>query len=212
MGHQPKVYRDENGDRQTIASGGTQRVQSGGTLTLEEGAIVNDSRAINKGVIQIGIDRCRILSSDAYLNTIEGGTPDGNTNPALKRVNAATDKMARLEWAASNSDEVDFPNFVYPPDLDDTQDITVHVLAAMAGVTDTPTLAIGFFEGLGDTNAGGNTGAVTGTAIAEYTRTIAAADVGAHPKVAKFSIIPAAHTTDILSIYAAWVEYTKKTS
>ena len=84
------------------------------------------------------------------------------------------------------------------------------MLAASAGATNSPTVQVDYFEGLGDTNAGGATGAVTGTTIAEYTRTIAAADVGAHPTFASVSLTPAAHGTDALRMYRTWIEYTKK--
>lgn len=204
MTYQPKVYRKQGGDEMVVASGGTFTVESGSTFS------VAGDRA--KGFHHLGIMNARLLTTNAFLNTIEAGTPDGNTAPSLQRVNGATDKKARLAWAASASDEIHLGDFAYPPDLDDASPVTVHVLAAMAGATDIPTLAIGYFEGIGDTNAGGNTAAVTGTTIAEYSVTIAAADIGAHPNAASISLTPAAHTTDILYIYGAWVEYTRKTS
>lgn len=210
--YNPKVYRKQGGDELVVASGGEITVESGGNIDLSAGGIQLPSSTLGKGFIPIGIFNCRLLSSDAFLNTIEAGTPDGNTNPSLQRVNSATDKAARLIWASSNSDEIQFPSFAYPPDLDDSADITIHVLAAMGGATDTPVLTVSYWEGLGDTNAGGATAAVTGTTIAEYTRTIAAADVGAHPKTASVGITPGAHTTDALHIYNCWVEYTRKTS
>jgi hypothetical protein len=39
MGYEPKTYRDQGGDRITIASGGSQRVQSGGSLDVESGGV-----------------------------------------------------------------------------------------------------------------------------------------------------------------------------
>lgn len=44
MTYQPKVYRDEGGDRQVIASGGEIKVESGGIITndgTQATAIVN---------------------------------------------------------------------------------------------------------------------------------------------------------------------------
>lgn len=207
--YNPGVHKRQGGNEMVVAGTGAPNA---GTLTIEDGASFQDQRSINKGFVQIGIFNARLLTTNAFLNTIEAGTPDGNTAPSLQRVNAATDKMPRLAWAASASDEIALPSFAYPPDLDDTADMTVHVLAAMAGATDTPTLTIGFFEGVGDTDAGGATAAVSGTTVAEYTRTIAAADIGAHPKVAALTLTPGAHTTDILYVYGIWVEYTKKSA
>lgn len=162
------------------------------------------------GYINLNILTVRIISGNVFQNTTEAGVPDGNTAPSIQRVNAATDKQGRLIWAAAGVEEIQFAPFAYPPDLDDAQAVTVNILAAMAGATDTPTVAVAYFEGVGDTNAGGNTGAVTGASVAKYSVTIAAGDVGVYPKSASISLIPAAHGTDALHLYAAWIEYTRK--
>ena len=101
-------------------------------------------------------------------------------------------------------------SFVYPPDWDPENNVTIHFLAAMSATNDTPVLTVAYFEGVGDTDAGGATGAVTGTAVAEYTRTITAANIGAHPNFASVSVTPGTHATDALYIYAASVEYVRK--
>lgn len=165
---------------------------------------------LQKGVIQLDLFTARIISSNAIQNTTEAGVPDGNTDPLIARVNGATDKQGRTVWAASNSAEVQFAPFAYPPDLDDTQPVTFNFLAAMAGAIDTPTVAVAYFEGVGDTNAGGNTAAITGTTMAKYTVTIAASDVGVYPNVATVTLIPGTHTTDTLRVYAAWIEYQRR--
>jgi hypothetical protein len=162
-----------------------------------------------KGFIPLDITTARLLTTNAIANTVEGYVPDGNTAPLLERVNAATDKALRLKWAASASDEIAFNPFVYPPDLDDAAAIEVHILAASGGATNSPVIAVGYFEGVGDTNAGGNTAAVTGTSVAEYSVSIAHGDVGAAPKAASVTLTPAAHTTDALYVYGAWIEYTR---
>jgi hypothetical protein len=84
------------------------------------------------------------------------------------------------------------------------------MLAAMSGATNAPTIAVAYFEGVGDADAGGATAAVTGTTVAEYSRTITAANVGAHPNVASVSLTPGAHAADALYIYAIWIEYVRK--
>lgn len=166
---------------------------------------------LKTGYIPLPLALAREIGSNDIINTAgDAGVLSSNTTPILQRVNAATDKKLRLNWAAANVDEIAW-DFAYPPDLDDTAAVTVKVRAAMAGSTDTPTLAISYFEGVGDTNAGGNTAAVTGTTPAVYSVTIAAGDVGAAPNGASIGIVPAAHGTDALYIYGAWVEYTRKT-
>lgn len=138
-----------------------------------------------------------------------GGNMGRDTAPKLIRINAGTDKGLRIQYAANGVIEI-MADFVYPPDLDDTAILTFNMLANMGGASDTPTVAVGYFEGLGDTNAGGNTAAVTGVTITQYTRAIAAADVGAYPNKASLQLTPAAHGTDTLNIYATWITYKRK--
>lgn len=201
----PKIYMDNGGDRMTVKSGGTIVLESGATLTDQRGDAI-------KGFIPLSLAEAREVATNATINAAgNGGLLASDSTPIFQRVNGATDKQLRLNWAAANVDEITW-QFAYPPDLDDTQAVEVHVLAAMAGATDTPTLTISYFEGVGDTDAGGATAAVTGTTMAEYSRTIAAGDVGAAPNVASVSLIPGAHGTDALHVYAVWVEYTRKTA
>lgn len=217
----PIVHTDSTGTAVVTPTGTGLKVRDGG-ISLDDSTPVAGRLSgistivlptnLRTGVIPLDINTARVLAAGAVQATTEGGVPDSNTAPSLNRVNGATDKALRLAWAAASTVEIQFAPFVYPPDLDDTAAVEVHFLAAMAGATDVPVLTVAYFEGLGDTDAGGNTAAVTGTTIAEYTRTIAAADVGPHPTFATVGVTPAAHGTDILYIYAAWVEYTRKTS
>lgn len=191
----------------TLASGGV------GTTQLANNAVTAAklTATMQKGFIPLPLTGWReIASNDIPATAADAGALSSNTTPILGRVNGATDKQLRLTWASSNNDEITFGGIVYPPDLDDAAAVTVHVMAAMAGATDTPVLGISYWEGVGDSNAGGNTAAVTGTTAAEYSVSIAHGDVGAHPKAVTVGIIPAAHTTDALYIYGAWIEYTRK--
>lgn len=191
---------------------GTLGTGTVGSTQLATGAVTAAklSSTLKAGHIALRITEAREIATNDIINTAgDAGVLSSNTTPILQRVNGATDKKLRLNWASSNNDEIVW-DFVYPADLDDTAAVVVHVLAAMSGATNTPVLAISYFEGLGDTNAGGNTAAVTGTSIAEYTVTIAAGDVGAAPNAASIGIVPGAHTTDALYIYAVWVTYTRK--
>lgn len=190
---------------------GTLGAGTVGTSNLAAGAVTAAklSSTLKTGYIPLALPTAREIGSNDIINTAgDAGVLSSNTTPFLARVNGATDKKLRIGWAASNSDAITF-DFAYPPDLDDAATVTVCILAAMAGATDTPTVAINYFEGVGDTNAGGNTAAVTGTSVTKYTRAIAAADIGAAPNAASIEIVPGAHTTDALYIYAAWIEYTR---
>lgn len=212
---------------ETVGSGSTATIQvlhipSPGTGTLAAGSIGTTQLAANgvtaakltatlgTGYIPLPLAEAREVATNAIQNlAAHGGILASDSTPILQRVNGATDKQLRINWAASNVDEITW-SVVSPPDLDDAAAVTVKILAAMAGATDTPVMGIGFFEAVGDTNAGGNTAAITGTNLAVYSAAVAHGDIAAAPKPWSISLIPAAHGTDALYVYGAWIEYTRK--
>ena len=195
-------------DSITNASIGTDAV---GAAEIVDGAVDGEHLALTlqTGYIPLDISLVRIISTNDYISTIEGGVPDGNTAPSYQRVNGATDKAARLIWAASSSVEVSFPCFVLPPDIDSSQPLYVKLRANMAsGGMDTPTVAVSYFEGVGDTNAGSATAALS-TTVATVSVTVTAANVGSAGAPVTIGLTPGAHTNEALNVYAAWVEYTR---
>jgi hypothetical protein len=166
------------------------------------------------GFINVPLESLReVLSNDignaaTAAATGSGGILAKDTHPILERINGATDKALRVNWAAGNADAVTF-SFAYPPDLDDTAAVVVNVLAKMGGATDTPTITVAYFEGVGDTDAGGATGALS-TTLTKVTRSIAAGDVGPYPNAATVTLNPGAHANDAVHVHAIWIEYTRK--
>lgn len=163
------------------------------------------------GHIQLNLASAIIIAADVVQNTTEGGRADGNTSPSLQRVNSATDKALRMIWAAGNSAEVQFAPVMLPPDLDDASDVTVKLMMAKDTNTDTAAVVgISAWQGVGDTNMGGNTAALAVSTLASYSRTLAAADIAAYPSFLNISIIPGTHASDAIYLYAAAIEYVKK--
>lgn len=164
------------------------------------------------GFIPLDITALReIATNDTQNLAAHGGLMASDSTPNLARVNAATDKALRVMWTAeADEEEAQFPPVPMPTDLDASANVTFHCLAAMEDTNDTPTIDVQVFDGLGDTEMGGATGAITGTAIAEYTVTIANANISGPPTgFFNISLIPAAHATDDLYLYAAWLEYSR---
>ncbi len=129
---------------------------------------------------------------------------------SLNRVNGATDKAARVVLKNGTTGEFQFPTVALPPNIDDGEDLTINLLARMAGSSDTTTVIdVQAFFGVGDTECGGNTSALTAT-IAKKSVTIAAADVLAYPNVLNIMLVPGTHATDAIWIYGAWIEYVIK--
>lgn len=112
-----------------------------------------------------------------------------------------------------------------PPDLDDSADVVVHIVAAKVGATvgDAVTFTIeAFFNAVGalydaDADCGGASSAMTGDAatktVQEETLTIAAANVPAHPAILTLTLQPTDGLldTDDVILLGVWLEYTGKT-
>jgi hypothetical protein len=160
------------------------------------------------GFIPLDIASAREIASNDIQNlAAHGGILCLDSTPKLKRVNAATDKALRLEWAASDVTEIQFPPVVMPRDLNPAVDITFHILGNMSGSTDTPTIDVQFYDKVGDTEMGGVSSAF-GSSLAEETGTIANANISGAPLgFFNITMIPGAHGTDVLYVYSAWIEY-----
>lgn len=128
--------------------------------------------------------------------------------PALGYINGDTDSALRLTWAAGNTDKVAV-QVPLPPDLDADSALELHLRAAMAATNDTPTVAVESFFNEGDTKVSDASAAITGATYAEYTVTIAAADVPTGAQTVSLELTPAAHGTDALYVTALWLEYTR---
>ncbi|KKL70301.1 hypothetical protein LCGC14_2106300 [marine sediment metagenome] len=163
------------------------------------------------GFIPLDITSLReIASNDTQNLAAHGGILAQDSVPILERTSDATDKSLRVHWVSNGVEEVQFPPVPMPPDLDETADLTVHLVAEMSGVADTPTIDIQVWDGVGDTEMGGASSALA-DAIGEVTVTIANANVSGNPTgFLNIGLVPGAHGTDAIYLYAAWIEYTKK--
>lgn len=190
----------------TLSAGGV------GTTQLADEAVTAAklSNQLAVGFIPLPLAQARLIASNDIpaSGAADGGIISQDTAPKLERVNDATDKKLRIVWASSSNIEITW-DFPYPNDLDDAADVVVHLLMKMAaGGMDTPTVAVGYFEGVGDTNAGGNTASLS-TTLAEKTVTILAADIGAAPSAASVTVAPGTHTNEAAELYGAWVTYSR---
>lgn len=131
-----------------------------------------------------------------------------STTPKLDLANGDTDSGLLVTWAGGNSDAVAF-QVPLPPDLDASADIVLHLRAAMSNTNDTPVINADTYFDEGDTKVEDASGAVTGTSYAEYTITVAAADVPSGAQTMTVELTPATHGTDDLKLSALWVEHTR---
>ena len=165
------------------------------------------------GFIPLHLTNWRLTSGGDVPSSgaLDGGLVSLDTAPILKRVNAATDKNLRISWVATGVVPIQ-QSFAYPADLDDTAAVTVNLIVGKDTNTDTAfTIGVAYFEGVGDTNAGGNTAAITETTGQNLkTVVITAANVGAYPQSAVVELTPGTHNTDAAYLYGCFITYVRK--
>lgn len=161
------------------------------------------------GFIELKLEDFRKITTNdiSASGAADGGVLSFDTAPKLIRINAATDKGERILWAASSSVEI-ATTFMYPPDLDESVAFTVNLRCKMSGAIDTPTVAIGVWEGIG----GGDIGTAATAALSSTLATKAAPVTpgSPYPQFAAVTITPGAHTTDALELYRVWILYKKR--
>ncbi len=162
--------------------------------------------AVAKKVVPVPLATLRELTTGAVPNAAaNGGLLASDTTPILSTANGDTDGAFRLTWASSNSDAIGFQ--IPIPDISSGKDLTIHFRAAMAGATDTPTMASDVYFNEGDTKVEDVSAAITGTSYAEYSITVANADIPDGAQTMSVELTIGAHTTDAAYLTALWVEY-----
>ncbi len=166
------------------------------TVELTPGAHANDALY----VFQV------LVTYTAATENADKGVLGKSTTPILSFTNGDTDSALRVAWAAGNQDPVAFQTPL-PPDLNTTKDLVIHLRAAMSDTNNTPIIASDAYFNEGDTKVEDASGAITGTSYAEYTITIAAADIPSGAQTLTVELTPAAHANDLLYVTALWLEY-----
>ncbi len=203
----------------TATMSGDATIASGGALTIASTSIEAGMLGANlaTGFINLDLHTLREIASNDYqaLGATEGGHLATDSVPDLYRVNGATDKAAKVEWKATETDEVQFAPVAIPPDYDNTADtMSVHCIWTKGSNTDTSMVVdVQVFSGFGDTEMGGNTAAINVAADTVFESSVAltGANVGAHPGFLNIILVPGAHANDVLRLHAAWIEYPRKT-
>lgn len=170
---------------------------------------LQDAALTTQGFVPLPLGGFNLAASGGPLVVFNDGVADGLV--------FAEGEMYRFNVSSTAAIGVTVP---LPPDLDDSKDVVVHIMASREGTAD-PTAAItvaAFFQTDGaaydaDADAGGATDAVDGgdKVVGEVTRTITAANVPAVPALLSLSLVPtAALDADDMNVHGVWLEYTKK--
>jgi hypothetical protein len=69
MAYKPLTYRDQGGDRQVVASGGTLLAESGATVTYASGSTVNHAGTLQVGGTTVGATAAELNDNDLSART-----------------------------------------------------------------------------------------------------------------------------------------------
>lgn len=181
-------------------------------LTMASGAGLDISAlGLGTGYVPLPLDAWRgISSNDIPAKAIASGGSGvlgKDTTPILERINGATDKALRINWATGDVTEI-AQSVVLPPDFTDGT-VTVKLRCYKGSNTDTTfVVAVGYWEGVGGSNLGGNTAAITATAAATVSKTVTGTATGG--TVVQVNLVPGTHGNDAFYLLGSWLEYTRK--
>lgn len=181
----------------------TAKVFSPPALSVGAAALTSN---LQLGMIQLPLVSWReIITADIPNIAGNGGLLAKDTSPIMERINVGTDPQIRIRWAATNVDPISI-SVVSPQDL--ASGCAVYLRAKMAAATDTPVIGVDIREDVGASSIGGNTGALSDT-ISTVSRSFTPTATAAVLKAWTITLTPAAHGTDALDLYGAWIVYTR---
>lgn len=200
---------------------------SAATLTLADGQITaaNLGANLRTGMIQLPLHSWRVtdaantnyglVAATALIGS--GGVGGIDAEPALTRVNAATDPTARIVWLDAKLDPI-LNTFTLPPDVDPTAALTFKALAAMSGTNNGTSVLTLDWRGVaagayaaGVDQGGASSAFAASASLVVKSFTIAVAAINAPGTCVSVSLTPTSPGTDAMHLYGTWVEYTRKT-
>lgn len=181
-------------------------------LVLDAAASMSNSIGVSsltatlgKGTVELPLTGAALATRDTKANF--GGLLASNSDPSILAVNGATDPSQRITWAAASVVPIILEG-VIPDDADITVAASLLLTAGMGGAMDTPVITVGVFVGVGATDAGGATSALS---AAQVEKTLAVTlPAGAPGKKVIVRLTPAAHANDAILLDAVRLVYTRK--
>lgn len=179
-------------------------VASGLAVTGPTGA----DGTVGSGFVPISLHSMREADANGDVGNAAaiGGVLASDTTPIMRGVSGGIGQ--EISWAAGNADPV-VCEVALPPDLDDTQDVTL-ALQVYSGTTNAATMSVktSWDHGATVTDSADDSGTKSAT-FHEITATIAAADVPANPKTVTILLTPPTHATDAIQLCGAQLRYAK---
>lgn len=212
MTYNAKVYRKQGATEMVVDAGGLLNISSGAVslpTNLAKGFHVFDllaARELSSG--ENFMDSS--ADSTGAANIAQGGLLHAGGEPALGMFSSGA-HAHRIRWASGQADAVRLPTFVKPPDFDSSTPVTIHLLAESGSVSGDAGIDIRVWNDLNTTECGTTCASFT-SAMAEYSISVGASHLSAHPGFLNVTLVPGAHQNDAVDVYAAWLEYGRKTS
>lgn len=198
-------------------------VDAGGTLNLTSGKVLFPAN-LGKSVYPLELMAGRVLASGenfvgfniaatgADIGTSGGGMITGGSIPKLQTLSTAS-KVHIVTWASGQAQVLRLPAFVKPPDFDSSGTVTVNILTRAQQVGTNLGWQIDVWDNVNATNIGTSTPALGSSAWTQQTITLApSANLTGYPGTLAVSIAPKTHANDAMDVYAAWLEYSRRSS
>ena len=198
--YQTPVYTAQGGAELHVSSNGRLVVDPGGSV------LVQGSKAVD-------ITSARIISSTAgeHFSSANNAYLSSASTPSLMGV-STVDRTLRIAWSSASAIGVQFAGIPAPDDFSTANGVTVKAILGAASASATiEGPDIRFWPGVGGTECGTRTSAITSTAAAVYSVSIAAGDLisATAGGIWTLAVVPSTHAEDPLYLYGLKVEYTR---
>jgi hypothetical protein len=195
---------DTNGVAQEFTLSGDVTNTAGGAVTIGATKVLPSmlKATLQTGVIPLSLTSARVLAGGTISNKAAAGGVGASDSAPILEVSGG---ITRFRWIADGIAALGWGGIFVPPDCASST-ATVKFMAAMSATpVNTPVMGVAIYDKAA-TSLGGNSGAITGAAYAEYSCSFT---IPVHPDVLSVQFTPAAHNTDSIYLIGAWIEYAR---
>lgn len=171
---------------------------------------------LRKGSVPLNLFAAREVSSTAGedFTSVNLGLLSSATVPLLGLISTA-DRTPRISWTSGNSDGIQLPPVVPPPDFTTAAGINVHLTVDKnSTLNQTANIDVQFWPAGSTSESGTVTAAIISTSPTDYSIAIPASVLyaGTAGGIWNVALVPGAHANDAIRVYGASIEYTRQST
>lgn len=201
------------GARIQVRQGGNELIiGSGSSFSIDAGVTINGALATE--TIPIPLDSFRIISSTGgeMFSSANNGYLSSASTPALNLA-STTDRTARIAWSSGSVIGIQAPSILPPSNYTTATGLAINLLIGKSASSGTGvTVDAQFWPGLGQTESGTVTGAITSTAPTLYSVAVGSSVMVSASNGGSWTLalVPSTHDADQVYLYGVSLSYARQ--